>query len=481
MTLRSGKYSGLPGKDRRESRPDCTAALLTSFLFGLFVAAAPGSTLLDPFPEPSTTQFGRTAISLGDVNGDGVADLAIAAPFQDGDFVTFQIGFGVPQNVGKVFVIDGVSLAVLSIMTDPEFDLVQKQHFGGQLGASLAVSADINGDGIPDLIAGVPHHIENPDDPEAIINQAGKALVFSGTDGTLLLTLKDPTAEEDGRFGTAVAALSDVNSDGTADFAVGVPGKDIGGEEGVANVGLTYIFSGKDGSLLRTLNDPPRGGDEAGAAFGSAVANAGDIDSDGTSDIAVGAPGEGRVYVFSGKAGGLLYSIVSPVVDTMPSFGAAVAGGQDFNRDRKPDLVIGAPFANHKQGAAYLYNGLDGTLIRTLRPPAFQLHARFGASVFASPDLTGDRRGDAIVGAPGQNVSEFKGAGEAFVYNGSNGKLFRTLVSATPQAHAGFGLGLAASVFPGSRTAIPIIGAPYQDAVIDSLTHLQIGQIEIVP
>jgi hypothetical protein len=78
-------------------------------------------------------------------------------------------------------------------------------------------------------------------------------------------------------------------------------------------------------------------------------------------------------------------------------------------------------------------------------------------------------------------VSEFKGAGEAFVYNGSNGKLFRTLVSATPQAHAGFGLGLAASVFPGSRTAIPIIGAPYQDAVIDSLTHLQIGQIEIVP
>jgi len=479
MSFRFRTCSRLAGRDRRGTRPDCAALRLATILFGLLVAAASGSTLLDPFPEPSTTQFGRTAISLGDVNGDGVADLAVAAPFQDGDFVTFQIGFGVPQNVGKVFIVDGVSLAVLAIMTDPEFDLVQKQHFGGQLGASLSVSADINGDGVPDLIAGVPHHIENPDDPDTLINQAGKALIFSGKDGTLLLTLKDPTAEEDGRFGTAVVALDDVNSDGTADFAVGVPGKDIGGEDGVANVGLTYIFSGKDGSLIRTLNDPPRGGDEAGAAFGSALANAGDLDSDGVSDIVVGAPGEGRVYVFSGKTGGLLYTIISPVADTVPSFGAAVAGGQDFNRDRKPDLVIGAPLSRGR-GAAYLYDGLNGTLIRALKTPASQLHAKFGASVCASPDLTGDKRGDVMVGAPGQNVGQFGGAGEAFIYNGMNGKLFKTLVSATPQAHAGFGLGLATTILSGNRTATPVVGAPYQDAVIDSLTHLQIGQIEIV-
>jgi hypothetical protein len=194
----------------------------------------------------------------------------------------------------------------------------------------------------------------------------------------------------------------------------------------------------------------------------------------------VGAPGEGRVYVFSGKAGGLLYTIISPVVDTMPSFGAAVAGGQDFNRDRKPDLVIGAPLSSHSQGAAYLYNGLDGRIIRALKPPVSQPHARFGASVYASPDLTGDKRGDVMVGAPGQNVGQFGGAGEAFIYNGTNGKLFKTLVSATPQAHAGFGLGLATTILSGNRTATPVVGAPYQDAVIDSLTHLQIGQIEIV-
>ncbi len=362
-------------------------------------------------------------------------------------------------------------------MTDPEFDLVQPQHFGGQLGASLAVSADINGDGIPDVIAGVPHHIENPGINQ--INQAGKALVFSGKDGTLLLTLKDPTAEEDGRFGSSVAALGDVNSDGTPDFAVGTSGKDIGD---VANVGIVYVFSGKTGQVLLTLNDPPRGGAEAGALFGSAVANAGDVNGDGVSDIVVGAPGEGRVYVFSGKTGILLYSIVSPVNDAMPSFGAAVAGGQDFNKDGKPDIVVGAPLSGNLRGAAYIYNGTNGTLIRKLKSPMAQTYAQFGASVYASVDLTGDRRADLIVGAPGQNVNGLSSAGEAFIYSGTNGRLFKTLMSGSPQAHAGFGLGLASAVFPGSNIATPVIGVPYQDTVTssDGITHLEIGQIEIL-
>jgi FG-GAP repeat. len=61
-----------------------------------------------------------------------------------------------------VFVIDGATSATLSEMTDPEFERIQPQHFGGQLGWSLSVSGDINGDGVADVIAGVPHHISNP-------------------------------------------------------------------------------------------------------------------------------------------------------------------------------------------------------------------------------------------------------------------------------------------------------------------------------
>ena len=166
----------------------------------------------------------------------------------------------------------------------------------------------------------------------------------------MLFTLTDPTAEEDGKMGVAVAGLGDVDADGVPDLLVGVPGKDIGGEGGLSNVGLAYVFSGKAGRVIRTLNHPLEGGSEAGAAFGSAVANAGDIDKDGVTDILIGAPGEGHAFVFSGKTGNLIFTIVSPFNETLHSFGAAVAGGKDFNHDGKPDLVIGSPL---RRGAAW--------------------------------------------------------------------------------------------------------------------------------
>ena len=463
--------------DNRTSHLSPPFLILSLICAVSLVTTTRATSLLDPLPENSTTLFGHAVVSLGDVNGDSVPDYAVGAPYQDGDFVSTDMTYGVPQNVGKVFVIDGATLATLSVMNDPEFELIQDAHFGGQLGWSLSVSGDINGDGVVDVIAGVPHHISEPGTHDAEIN-AGKALVFSGKDGTLLLTLSDPDEQEDGLFGNAVAALGDVNSDGVADFAVGVPGHDVGGEEGVPNVGVAYIFSGKTGALIRTLDDPPRGGDEAGAAFGTAIANAGDVNSDGVTDIVVGAPGEGRVHVFNGKTGALLYTIVSPETELAFSFGAAVAGGQDFSKDKKPDIVVGAPWQAGNRGLAYIYNGTDGTLLRRLKSPVSQTLAKFGASVYASPDLTGDKRADIIVGAPGQKVNGLLGAGQAFVFDGVKGRLKSTLTSANPQSNAGFGTAVSSMLPAGSQVSTPVVGAPYQDS-FDSRAHLQIGQIEI--
>jgi len=64
----------------------------------LSVTAARATTLLDPQPEPATQQFGRAMAVIGDVDHDGVPDLAVGAPFQDGDFLGTP-GFGSPQNV----------------------------------------------------------------------------------------------------------------------------------------------------------------------------------------------------------------------------------------------------------------------------------------------------------------------------------------------------------------------------------------------
>jgi hypothetical protein len=442
--------------------------------------AANATTLLDPDPEPSTTRFGLTIVTIGDVNGDGVPDLAVAAPFQDGDFDSFQRGFGMPQNVGKIFLIDGANLSILNEFNDPEFQQVQPLHFGGQLGASMAAVTDLNGDGITDLIAGVPHHLDATDESEEKVN-AGEAFVFSGKDGSVLFTLSDPTSEEDGKMGAAVAGLGDVDGDGVADLAVGVPGKDIGGEDGVPNVGLVYLFSGRTGALIRTLNHPDQGGAEAGAAFGSSLANAGDVDGDGTSDVLIGAPGEGHVFVFSGGTGNMLFDIASPVTEDIHSFGTAVAGGKDFNRDGKPDFVVGSPNQEGFRGAAYIFNGSDGSVQRTLLPKSRQKFAKFGSSLCVSDDLTGDRRPDVAVGAPGQDVKGVRQAGEITVFDGRRGRAVQTISSAAPQTRGLFGAGIAAADFDSNRTDTIIAGTPNQDAVIDTVSHLEIGQIEIQP
>lgn len=443
-----------------------------------FVRPASATVTLDPLPENSTTLFGSTLEVMGDVNGDGVPDLAVGAPYQDGDFDSIPASYKKPQNVGKIFILSGTDYSMLSLCNDPEFELVQPQHFGGQLGASLGVVGDLNGDGVADLIAGVPHHIDNPSTREAIIN-AGEALVFSGKDGTLLFTLRDPTTEEDGKMGTAVAGLGDVNADGIPDLLVGVPGKDIGGEDGIPNVGLAYIFSGANGSLIRTLNHPAQDGAEAGAALGSAVANAGDVDGDGVSDAIVGAPGEGHVFVFSGKTGAVLFDIASPAPETLHSFGAAVAGGKDFNKDKKPDFVIGAPLQKNLAGAAYIYSGSSGTLLRELKPQPSQRYAKFGAAVAATDDLTGDRRPDVLVGAPGADANGVMQAGMAFIFDGTRGRLSRTLTSVTPQDSASFGAAVTAADFNADNLSTPIIGVPHEDTTISGVAHLQIGQVEV--
>jgi hypothetical protein len=285
----------------------------------LLVATLRASILLDPQPENSSTLFGYSIAVVGDVDGDGVPDLAVGAPFQDGDFDGAP-GFSPPQNVGKVFLVSGRTLAVIRELNDPEFQMVQPHKFGGQLGASVAAAGDINGDGVPDSLVGVPHHIVLG---QNVIN-AGRAFVFSGNNGHVLRTLDDPTPQEGARLGFAVAGLQDIDSDGVPDLLVGAPGKDTPGV-GDSQVGIAYIFSGRDGSVIRSLNFPSPGSSDAGAT-GAAVANA------GRHNVLIGAPRRSRAFVFNAVTGALKFTIHSPLRrDNL--FGFAVAAGKDLNGD----------------------------------------------------------------------------------------------------------------------------------------------------
>jgi hypothetical protein len=445
----------------------------------LAVTAAHATVLLDPDPENSTTQFGRAMVDIGDVNGDGVPDLAVGAPFQDGDFISTDPGFGEPQNVGKIWVLNGATRAIITQLNDPQFQEIQDLKFGGELGWSVAAAGDINGDGIPDVIAGLPHYQVTEDEAFNV----GRTFVFSGATDTVLLTLDNPVVEENARAGYSVASLGDTNGDGVPDVLVGAPGQNIGDEEdGLIDVGVVYLYSGANGALLRTFNHPNQ---TVNARFGFAVANAGDLNHDGVADAIIGAPGKGEVFVFSGKTGALLFTILSPAVEKESSFGSAVAGGKDLDRDRIPDIVVGAPLFKSAQGAVYVFKGSDGTLLRKLRPATPQVFSKFGAFVSLTDDLTGDGRPDIFVGAPEADVGGLINAGEGFIYDGARGKLFQTLTSETPQAFAGFGSAFVAPDLAGTGTLTKIVGVPFQNADLvdpidgDIVTHLQIGQIEI--
>ena len=115
-----------------------------------------------------------------------------------------------------------------------------------------------------------------------------------------------------------------------------------------------------------------------------------------------------------------------------------------------------------------------------------QKFAKFGTSVALSPDVTGDGRPDILVGAPDATVNGLQNAGEVLVYKGNNGRLFRTLTSQDtdgPQAAAGFGFAVTTADFNGDGVPEIVVGVPFEDKDLvingDTVTHLQIGMIEI--
>src|SRR5947199_8789551 len=99
MSFRFGKKTRTliqsPGVFIRSCGGPLVMTALMASLF--FIATLRASTLLDPQPENSSTLFGRSIADVGDVDCDDVPDLAVGAPFQDGDFAGVP-GFGPPQN-----------------------------------------------------------------------------------------------------------------------------------------------------------------------------------------------------------------------------------------------------------------------------------------------------------------------------------------------------------------------------------------------
>lgn len=337
--------------------------------------------------ENAGDQFGWTARRVGDMDGDGVIDFVATAP-------TFK------QGAGKIYVYSSKSGKLLH-------EIEGKPGF--RLGNSSVGLGDVNGDGVPDFIAGASN-----------ANGKGAAFVYSGTDASVLHQLDGKTPG--GNFGYEVSELGDIDADGTPDFLVGEMAG-VGQEPGSGRV---VAYSGRSGMQLFELK-----GEQAKDGFGNAAAAA--RMSKDTFLLAVGAQNAGEsdrgtVYVYAVKDAKPTLKFKIEGTENSVNLGQMfLSFPGDLNEDGVPD-VYASDFSDSSRvqggGRVCVYSGTDGSELLAIegQTPGEGL----GTSPSDAGDVDGDGIGDLVVGA-WQNREGAASGGKVYLYScAGQGRLLRS-------------------------------------------------------
>lgn len=309
-------------------------------------------------------EFGRSLCWCGDLDGDGVSELAV----------------GATGGAGVVRIFKSSDWKQLRALTATGSD---------GLGWSLAAAGDYDGDGFEDLYVG-----------DRGIKSFGAVTLFSGKDGSILKTVAGTVSHAG--FGQSVALVGDANGDGVADVAIGSPCFDTSSNDD--NSGAVDLRSGADGSLLwQELGsywiwyDPYGNPNYMGDHLGIGLDVAGDVDGDGAPDVLVGTLGSTYVEILSGANGSTLRSV------SLGDTSGAVAAIGDLNGDGLPEFAasswVGAPFA--------IFSSFDSKVLwRTDDFPFFPPTA-----IEPTVDVDGDGLPDFLLGFPDDGAN-FDGRAE---------------------------------------------------------------------
>jgi len=300
-------------------------------------------------------QFGSAVAELGDLNGDGILDIAVGAPLDDDG----------GTDRGAVWILfmnaDGTVLATQKI-SDTEGGFSDILEDNDQFGGVIANIGDLNDDLIPEIAVGAPLDDDGGTDRGAVwilsLAVNGTVVSFqkiSDTSGDFAGALIDGDF-----FGSSIAGIGDLDADGIEDIAVGAIGDDDGGVDRGA---VWVLLMNADGSVrfeqkISETNGNFNGGLNDNDHFGSSVASIGDFNGDGIIDIAAGAEQDndggsnrGAIWImFMESDGGIISK--TKISSTSGNFTGALTDGSlfgnalanlgDLDLDGTTDIVAGA-------------------------------------------------------------------------------------------------------------------------------------------
>ena len=351
---------------------------------------------------------GHSVSAAGDVNGDGVDDLIIGAPFGDSSG---------NDQAGKAFVVYGKdstdnqnfsSLLNLADFSAADGFSITGANAGDNAGVKVASAGDVNNDGNDDILITSTVAYGGNGATYVVYGRGGDAGTFPlnfdlstllGSDSSHGFVILGPASSGSGHSaassGYSVSSTPDINGDGIDDLIIGAPHAD-------STVGQAFVVFGKDSqagenfSQVFDLSDLNSGTANGTAGFvikgaqglteyaGSSVSYAGDINNDGVGDLIVGAPKTkenfadvdtqyfGKTFVVFGKAtpsgdtssrtevnlseiatgNGADGFIINSEPDSTDYTGQYLSYAGDVNGDGIHDLIIGS-----RKGKSYVVFG----------------------------------------------------------------------------------------------------------------------------